>query len=246
MGYKCIYKLQDDIKNQKIKRDLKLNKSIISKIINYNPDIYTNVKIPRSKVKTISSKLISLINRNSDLKKYLNIKIGGSYARGKDYSSDIDFIVYSKNDILEGKYIIDNIIKNFEIEFGKDIYVLSKGVKKSLLRINLRNYKNYNFDNNIRVDIFFTKYKSAPFAYISKIGSGDFQKRIRRVASNLCYKLNEHGIIHKINKKELDCLKNKNIIDTINSLFTLLKLDIYRIRIKNIPELSSYIFKQWN
>jgi DNA polymerase beta len=165
--------------------------------------------IPRLEIDKINNFLLETL-KNID-KELFGI-ICGSYRRLKLTANDIDMLIVhpklkTKKDVEKSKInylkvFIENLINNnFIVDSLTDINVKTKymGLCK--------------FENNPirRIDIRFIPYESYYYAMLYFTGSKDFNKKMRLVAINLGYTLNEYGL-HK-NNKMLHANSEKEIFD---------------------------------
>ena len=128
----------------------------------------------------------------------------------KDNSGDIDImIIFKKNDynyeeikqifkdlLVEKKYIIYNLLDGSE----KDIYLV-----KILDKVN-------------QLDVGFVEKEHKYFYMLYFSSSKDFSKKIRKIASERGYKLNEKGLYYKNSNKKVNFIpKNeKDIFKFLN------------------------------
>lgn len=176
-----IKQLKDAIKNKQI--------TVSSHVLlglKYNNTI--KQMIPREELDKINKYLINILPN-------ITFEICGSYRRGKSMSSDIDILLTGKTNNLkqvihilkENKFIIEDIDTNYEVKY--------MGFAK-LTKIR-------------RLDIMYVPCESYPFALLHYTGSGSFNQRMREVAKELGYMLNQYGLF------VLD--KNGNKIKNINA-----------------------------
>ena len=162
-------------------------------------------EIPRKEIDEIK-KYIKPIIKSVDSK--LKYEICGSYRRLKPESNDIDILlvhpnVKTKKDIenkvnylrlvveklKEKGFILDDIDLDYEVKY-----------------MGFTKYK----DNPIRrLDIMYYPHNSYPTALLHLTGSGDFNRKMRELAKDLGYLLNQFGLY----KKD----KNKTVRIPINS-----------------------------
>ena len=130
------------------------------------------------------------------------IILAGSYYRGKKLLGDIDIILVSDKNNLKD---FINILKNKNIiisSFGKNI----KNNYSGLVKVN----------NIVRhIDIHMVKEKYLPF-HMLYFSSGElYSRKIRKIAKEKGYKLNEKGLYKN----------NKRLNITINELYKLLNFN---------------------
>ena len=203
IGIKLAYKLYNE-HNIKTIKDLKKNSNLLSKGIIINLKYYNDSlkKIPRSEIKLLDNHIKN--NISNDIK----YKIVGSYRREKDYSNDIDILIYSKDKLID-KFL--KIIEKPNKIKPKIKDTLFKGTSK---------FKGYiKINNNLPVRsldiLYISDIKSWPFSLLYFTGSKEFNQRMRSYALNKGYRLNEYGLFNsKTNKLVNKTFKNeKDIFD---------------------------------
>lgn len=168
---KSIKQLKDAIKQNKITVP-----HHVSLGLKYNNAI--KQMIPREELDQINKYLKSIVGNYT-------FEICGSYRRGKSMSSDIDILLTSKTNVLKefvnklksNNFIIEDLDENFEVKY--------MGFAKLL---NIR-----------RIDIMYVPTESYPTALLHYTGSGSFNQKIREVAKELGYMLNQYGL-YTLNK----------------------------------------------
>jgi DNA polymerase/3'-5' exonuclease PolX len=177
-------------------------------------EYYGKIKenIPRIEIDKINNYLLDILR---SLDKELFGIICGSYRRLKLTSNDIDMLIVhpklkTKKDVEKCKinylklFIEELIDKKFIVDSLTDINVPTKymGLSK--------------FENNPirRIDIRFIPYESYYYAMLYFTGAKDFNKKMRMVAINLGYTLNEYGLFDKKNKM-LKVKSEKEIFDLL-------------------------------
>ena len=214
IGHKTALELYNKYNVKSIKDLKKLYKT---GIIELPPNIvkglqyYGKIKenIPRLEIDKINNFLLETL-KNID-KELFGI-ICGSYRRLKITANDIDMLVVhpklkTKKDVEKYKLnylkiFIENLIKNkFIVDSLTDINVKTKYMGLC------------QFENNPirRIDIRFIPYESYYYAMLYFTGSKDFNKKMRFVAINLGYTLNEYGLYK--NNKMLHANSEKEIFD---------------------------------
>ena len=118
------------------------------------------------------------------------IKIVGSLAREEDIVKDIDFLI-----------ITPHLVKNFlkTVYFTDDKIVIDKitncGDKKCFIYLKVK-------EVTLKIDIFYAIKEDEAFAMLHHIGPKVYLLRIRKLAKNKGYLLNQYGIFdRKTNKK---------------------------------------------
>lgn len=162
-------------------------------------------KIPREEMhkhEIIIKKIIASTHKN------LKFEVAGSYRRGLDKSGDIDVLVtfkniskYKKNkDVLKKdmEHILSEIKEKMQHE--KYLYdILGIGEKKLMGVCKLEGYPYFR-----RLDILMTYPHEYPFALLYFTGDGNFNAKLRNLALEKGYSLNEYGFITKDNKEKID------------------------------------------
>lgn len=170
------------------------------------------MNIPREETDNIYNILIKYLN---DIDKNLFGTICGSYRRLKETSNDIDFLIIhpkivSQDDLKKNKYFekyLKLLIKNkliVETLTGTDVKSKFMGL--------------FQLDDNSdvrRIDIRFIPYESYYFALLYFTGSGVFNRRMRQIAIDNGYILNEYGLYDENNKNIL-VKSEKEIFDILN------------------------------
>ena len=215
IGHKTALELYNKYNVKSIKDLKKLHKT---GLIELPPNIikglqyYGKIKenIPRLEIDKINNFLLEIL-RNID-KELFGI-ICGSYRRLKMTANDIDMLIVhpklkTKKDVENSKInylktFIEELIKNkFIVDSLTDIDVPTKYMGLCQLG-----------NNPIRrIDIRFIPYESYYYAMLYFTGSKDFNKKMRMVAINLNYTLNEYGLYDK-NNKMLHAKSEKDIFE---------------------------------
>ena len=215
IGHKTALELYNKYNVKSIKDLKKLHKT---GLIELPPNIikglqyYGKIKenIPRLEIDKINNFLLEIL-RNID-KELFGI-ICGSYRRLKMTANDIDMLIVhpklkTKKDVENSKInylktFIEELIKNkFIVDSLTDIDVPTKYMGLCQLG-----------NNPIRrIDIRFIPYESYYYAMLYFTGSKDFNKKMRMVAINLNYTLNEYGLYDK-NNKMLPAKSEKDIFE---------------------------------
>ena len=129
-----------------------------------------------------------------------NVHLMGGYRLGKKEGKDIDLIITNENyrsyDISKSKKEIDKILSIFES--AKIVtYIFEKGNIKLTLLIKVKSYHHH-----VHLDLRLSPMNLLPF-FMLYFGSGEyFSRKIRQIAKEKGYKLNEYGLTNlKDNKK---------------------------------------------
>ncbi len=148
--------------------------------IYYYNDI--NSKIPRSEIDQFNQILQKLIsNFNQENKIEVEVKICGSYLRGKTTSGDIDIIVREKNDSLPIEKLLIHLKPLIH-------HILGQGQVKILTLGGI--------DKKRRIDLEIVESKRWPFALLYFTGSKDFNRQMREVAKRKGLLLNHRGLFY--------------------------------------------------
>ena len=164
-----------------------------------------NKKIPRNEITLYTSIIKKLIEKD-------NIKIynAGSYRLGKKFSNDIDLIIsFNKKKKEHNLESIKNIFYDKLLKKNIIIETLSSGLEKCMYIVKLPN----NFYR--KIDVIFIEDKYLPW-YLLYFGSSRiFSKKIRKISSDLGYKLNEKGLFNKKtgNRIQFNPKNEKDIFD---------------------------------
>ena len=209
IAYKFVYEL--DIKSleelYKRREELKLNDNILIGLKYYN-DLLE--RIPRKEMdnhKEIIFKTASKLLKEHNY----NIEMVGSYRRNYESCGDIDIIITGKN-----KIIFELLVKGLqESGYLKETMAFG-GQKKKYMGISIcKKCKVHR-----RIDMLFTTPEEYPFAILYFTGSGDFNVKMRQMATKLGYKLSEKNIKNIENNKytSVDYKFNseKDIFDFLN------------------------------
>lgn len=170
----------------------------------------TKTGIPREEIDNI---YVYLVDKALLFDRGLNVIICGSYRRLKSKSNDIDILMYHNN-IQKKEYTEkSNIMTKFIEILSKDGFIVD-------------NYTSYDVPTKFmglckfkkgyirRIDIRFIPLESIHAAMLYFTGSGDFNKKMRRVAMNLQFTLNEYGLINKNGKME-NINSEKDVFDIL-------------------------------
>jgi len=182
----------DDLRNSEI--DLPYNIRIGLKYV----DEYQQ-KIPRKEMMEYD-KIINDVIRKMD-SNYMVI-ICGSYRRGKMESNDIDLMISTpkvqKTKDKESSLLITSFHKIIDELISKNIIIDSLTLNFKNKFMGFCRLKNKPLR---RIDIRFVPYDSFYTALLYFTGSGEFNRKMRMVASSMGYILNEYGIYDKNNKQ---------------------------------------------
>jgi len=170
----------------------------------------TKTGIPREEIDNI---YVYLIEKALMFDINLNVIICGSYRRLKPKSNDIDVLVYHNNIKTKSDSNNSDIMTNFIKELFDDNFIVD-------------NYTSYDVPTKFmglcryrkgllrRIDIRLIPMESIHASILYFTGSGDFNKKMRRVAMDLGYTLNEYGLLGK-NGKYIKTSSEKDIFDLL-------------------------------
>lgn len=170
----------------------------------------TKTEIPREEIDNI---YVYLIEKALFFDKNLNVIICGSYRRLKKKSNDIDVLIYHNNINNKEDAETSTIMTNYINILAKEKFIVD-------------NYTSYDvptkfmglckFKNGFirRIDIRLIPLESIHAAMLYFTGSGDFNKKMRRVAMDLKYTLNEYGLLDEKGKMK-NVNSEKDIFDLL-------------------------------
>jgi DNA polymerase/3'-5' exonuclease PolX len=188
-----------------IKSIAELKKSYNDGIIELNNVILTGLKyhdiyqekIPRSEIDKIYE---YLINKAKILDPDLKITICGSYRRMKSVSNDIDVLITHpkiKTKLQLKQQLDDNYLITFVKQLKEAKFILDDLTDKDY-EIKYMGYCQLTINKHKypirRIDIRYIPYESYPLALLYFTGSATFNKRMRSLADQLGYTLNEYGL----------------------------------------------------
>ena len=154
-----------------------------------------NIRIPRNEMDSYNDIITSAaIKIDPECK----CSINGSYRRGCSTSGDIDVLISSKNIGARGK-LIEYLKKQSII-----VETLANGQKKFMGISKIPNYDTFR-----HIDIIESSPEEYSFGVLYFTGSGGFNAKMRGIALDKGYSLNEYRLSNKYTKKEVS-------IDEIN------------------------------
>jgi len=168
--------------------------------------------IPREEIDNVYTLLTKTL---SSIDPLLFGIICGSYRRLNEYSNDVDYIIVHPNLVTK-----DDVEKHDISYLNKVILALKKQkfIIESLTGDDVKTkYMGlYNSGQVLRrIDIRFIPYESYYSAILYFTGSKDFNKKMRSLAINMDYKLNEYGLFDEHNKM-IHVASEKEIFDILN------------------------------
>ena len=185
--------------------DIRKNPSVLNRQqligLKYYEDLLK--QIPRIKIIVLQTIIRYILNKYF-VKNSYDLKVAGSYRRGKDSSGDIDILItsdkFNLNDIialLEKWNIITDTLSVKEEKF--------MGIAHCPGGLN----------HAVRLDIEFLPKEEFAFGLLYFTGSKDFNREIRQHAKKLGYTLNQHGLFKKDGSKIL-ANTEEEIFDKLN------------------------------
>ena len=128
-----------------------------------------------------------------------NIILSGGFRLGKQQGKDLDLIIEGDNNMEEVEKKLDKYV----------VKKLERGDNKLMLLMRFPG------ENIVRhVDIFFVNKEDIPF-FLLYFGSGEnFSRKIRKIAKNKGFKLNEKGLFK--NDKKIDLKSEEEIFNYLN------------------------------
>jgi DNA polymerase/3'-5' exonuclease PolX len=218
IGHQKAYEL---VTKYNIKTVDELKKAYNDDLIELNNVILTGLKyhgiyqeqIPRDEITLINNYLNGIL-KNID--KNLSITICGSYRRLKPTSNDIDILLTHPK--IKTKLQLKN--KNYLLEFVRQLktnnFILDDLTDKDY-EVKYMGYCKYKNNPVRRIDIRYIPFESHPTALLYFTGSGNFNKRMRSLAEQLGYMLNEYGL-YKLNgnqKIKIKISSEKDVFDAL-------------------------------
>tara|TARA_Y100000780_G_C13695469_1_gene421512 strand:- start:4152 stop:5162 length:1011 start_codon:yes stop_codon:yes gene_type:complete len=204
---KSIKELKQAHKNKKIE----LNKNILLGLKYHG--VYTT-KIPRELITEVDK---FLHNELIKIDPQLFGIITGSYRRLKMTSGDIDvLLVHPKIKTMEQLLNNENYLQKFSNKLRKSKFVLDDLTDKEPYSkyMGFAKFKNITF----RFDIRYMPYESYYPALLYFTGSANFNRKMRMVANDMGYILNEYGLYELNDGKKGKKIKVKSEIDLFEVL----------------------------
>lgn len=166
--------------------------------------------IPRAEIDELNDVLMDIILKINP--KLIGV-ICGSYRREKPYSNDVDIVLCytdykTKKDIMKHNYLTDVVreLKKKKIIIDS---LTSDDVPTKYMGI-------FKLNNKLRrIDIRYIPYESFYSAILYFTGSGEFNRRMRLMAIDMDYILNEYGL-YDSHGKRFDIKCEKDIFDILN------------------------------
>lgn len=173
-------------------------------------------QIPRSEMDLVN---LQIQKTASELDPKLMAKICGSYRREKPTSNDIDILI-TYPDIVTKKQLINNKLNYLKlfVQQLKDNGLILDDLTYENYETKYMGYFRLKSDYPTRrIDIYYIPYESYYAALLHLTGSGNFNRKMRGLAINLGYKLNEYGLYKIKNGKAIRVKVNseKDIFDEL-------------------------------
>jgi DNA polymerase/3'-5' exonuclease PolX len=209
-----------------LKQNLQLLNNLQRKGVHFHDDIIQ--RIPRDEMHEHNHFVLDSMRRLEEtLGGEINCIITGSYRRGEATSGDIDVLVCPHNPTLEPD-LCKFIVENFQMEgYVQKNGVFALGKKKFMGMCKLPGKKVHR-----RLDIILTTPDELPFMLLYFTGNGDFNVKMRELAKQKGYLLNECGLfkvdtehVENATKKEgkketvVKCKVEKDIFDFLGISF---------------------------
>jgi len=196
IGHKTAYDL---VTKHNIKTIAELKKAYNDGVIELNGVVVTGLKyhgvykenIPRAEIDKVK---VYLEKQAKAVDKRLTVTICGSYRRLKSTSNDIDVLiahpdVKTKLDITSTDNYLFKLIKSL-----KDAKFLLDDLTDKDYAIKYMGYCRLGKNPVRRIDLRYIPFDSYPTALLYFTGAGNFNKRMRTLAEQLGYMLNEYGL----------------------------------------------------
>ena len=221
IGHKTAYDL---VNKYNIRSIEDLEKAYNDGILELNDQILTGLKyngvyqknIPRSEVTEIKEYLEKEVKT---IHKKLTITICGSYRRQKPVSNDIDVLLAHpdiKTKLQLSKQNEDNYLIKFIEKLRKNKFILDDLTDKNP-EIKYMGYCKLGSNPIRRIDIRYIPFDSYSTAILYFTGSGPFNKKMRRLAEQLGYLLNEYGLykLDGLKKIRIRIESEKDVFDEL-------------------------------
>lgn len=215
VGVKSIEDLKQKIKEGIVKVN---NKLLLG--LKYHNKFFGN--IPRQEITDIEKLLKNIIRKinkklNNDSNNKYILKICGSYRRKKLTSGDIDILITQKNNNLISSQLIGfvNQLKK-PIKMNNNNPLIVDDMTDKHYETKYMGFCKY-LDNPFRrIDIRFVPWDSFHTALLYFTGSAETNKKMRKIAHQLNYKLSEYNLINLTTNEELVIKSEKEIFELLN------------------------------
>jgi DNA polymerase/3'-5' exonuclease PolX len=177
-----------------------LKKAVKSKTIDLPENILKGIKyvdkikqkIPRSEMDQIYFYLLEIALK---VNVELDVRICGSYRREKLTSNDIDVIVSHPSIKTKSQAEKSNLLKSFVKKLEDEKFIVDSFTSEDVPTKYMGVCKLSPKHDLRRIDIRFIPQESYYTAILYFTGSGEFNKRMRRVALSMGYTLNEYRLL---------------------------------------------------
>lgn len=221
IGHKKAYEL---ITKYGIKSIAELKKAYNDELIELNNVILTGLKyhgvyqekIPRGEIDKISE---YLKRKAGSLNKDLHVIICGSYRRLRPTSNDVDVLLTHpqiKTKLQISNQSDDNYLLKFIKELKEDKFILDDLTDKDY-EVKYMGYCQFNKNPVRRIDIRYIPSNSYATSLLYFTGNAEFNKKMRSLAEQLGYMLNEYGL-YKLNGKKMTRIKITSEKDVFDKL----------------------------
>jgi len=181
-------------------------------------DVYKQ-NIPRAEIDLIKKYIETKVK---GVNKKLEMTICGSYRRLKPTSNDIDVLLYHpdiKTKLQLQQQGDNNYLHQLTALFRKEKFLLGDITDKDyeIKYMGFCRYKNKKEYPVRRIDIRYIPYDSFYSAILYFTGSGNFNQKMRRLAEQLGYMLNEYGLfkLDGLKKIKMKVNSEKDIFDIL-------------------------------
>lgn len=224
IGHATAYNL---VTKYNIKSIDELKKAFNNSTIELNNVIITSLKFYDQYEQNIPREEVDLVKKYLEKKiklvdKKLEFTICGSYRRLRPTSNDIDVLLYHpkiKTKLQLYNQGENNYLHQFIKILKKDKFLLGDITDKDyeIKYMGYCKYKNKKDYPVRRIDIRYVPYDSLASSLLYFTGSGDFNKKMRRLAEQLGYRLNEYGLYKISDKKKVRIQINseKDVFDKL-------------------------------
>lgn len=215
IGRKMAYKLFtehdiksiDDLKRKFTSGEIKLPDNVVKGLKYLN---LIREKIPRSEISDVNDYLLDTLY-NIDLKLFGTVC--GSYRRQFATSGDIDFVMVHEDMITKQDTLKKNYLETFVKTLLNSSFIIDSltGTDVHTKYMGIYKWKNGTLG---RIDIRYIPYESYYSATLYFTGPKDFNRKMRQLAINNGYILNEYGLFK--NNKMFKVKSEKDIFDLLD------------------------------
>ena len=205
----------DDLKMKIENNILKVNDKILLGL-KYHNKFFGN--IPRKEITDIKQILKNIIDKmNSNIENKYIFKICGSYRRKNKTSGDIDILLSKKNDNTLDNYLV-NFIKLLKkpITINDNKPLIVDDMTDKNYETKYMGFCKYLENPFRRIDIRYVPWESYYTALLYFTGSAETNKKMRKIAQQLNYKLSEYNLINLSNYEKINIKSEKQIFEILN------------------------------